>query len=37
MCACLSAGAEHKCVNCIEKGWEQNLSNVQRASRRHRR
>ena len=30
-------GAEHKCINCIENGWELNLSNVRRASRRHKR
>ncbi len=30
-------GAEHKCINCIENGWELNTKNVRRASRHHRR
>ena len=30
-------GAEHKCINCIENGWELNVENVLRASRRHKR
>lgn len=30
-------GAEHKCINCIENGWELNLVNVRRASCRHKR
>ena len=30
-------GAEHKCINCIEKGKELTVANVRRASRIHRR
>lgn len=30
-------GAEHKCINCIENGWELNTKNVRRASRHHKR
>ena len=30
-------GAEHKCINCIENGWELNPKNVRKASRQHRR
>ncbi|MDO4804878.1 MAG: DUF1385 domain-containing protein [Lachnospiraceae bacterium] len=30
-------GAEHKCINCIENGWELNVENVLKASRRHKR
>lgn len=30
-------GAEHKCINCIEKGRELTVSNVMRASRIHKR
>lgn len=30
-------GAEHKCINCIENGWELNTRNVRRASKEHRR
>jgi uncharacterized protein YqhQ len=30
-------GAEHKCINCIEKGRPLNVRNVMRSSRQHRR
>ena len=30
-------GAEHKCINCIENGWELNVENVLKSSRRHKR
>ncbi len=30
-------GAEHKCINCIENGWELNLENARKASRQHKR
>lgn len=30
-------GAEHKCINCIEKGRELNVKNVMRSSRQHKR
>lgn len=30
-------GAEHKCINCIERGRELTVDNVKRASRQHRR
>jgi uncharacterized protein YqhQ len=30
-------GAEHKCINCIEKGRPLNVKNVMRSSRQHRR
>ena len=30
-------GAEHKCINCIENGWDLTVENVMRASRRHKR
>lgn len=30
-------GAEHKCINCIEKGRELNVENVMRSSKQHRR
>lgn len=30
-------GAEHKCINCIERGRELNVGNVRRSSRQHRR
>lgn len=30
-------GAEHKCINCIENGWELNPKNVRKASKQHRR
>jgi uncharacterized protein YqhQ len=30
-------GAEHKCINCIEKGRQLNVKNVMRSSRQHRR
>lgn len=30
-------GAEHKCINCIEKGRELNVHNVMRCSRLHKR
>ena len=30
-------GAEHKCINCIEKGHNLNVHNVKRSSRYHRR
>lgn len=30
-------GAEHKCINCIERGRELNVKNVRKSSRQHRR
>lgn len=30
-------GAEHKCINCLERGMELNVSNVRKSSRLHRR
>lgn len=30
-------GAEHKCINCIENGYELNIDNVRISSRQHRR
>ncbi|MCR5719220.1 MAG: DUF1385 domain-containing protein, partial [Lachnospiraceae bacterium] len=30
-------GAEHKCINCLERGRELNLGNVKRSSRFHKR
>lgn len=30
-------GAEHKCINCIENGWELNTKNVRKASKHHKR
>ena len=30
-------GAEHKCINCVERGKKLTVSNVQRSSRLHRR
>ena len=30
-------GAEHKCINCIERGRELNVENVRKSSRQHRR
>ncbi|MBQ8189166.1 MAG: DUF1385 domain-containing protein [Lachnospiraceae bacterium] len=30
-------GAEHKCINCIERGRELNVENVKKSSRLHRR
>lgn len=30
-------GAEHKCINCIEKGRELTVENVMRSSKQHRR
>lgn len=30
-------GAEHKCINCIENGYELNVDNVRASSRQHRR
>lgn len=30
-------GAEHKCINCIENGWELNVENARKASRQHKR
>ena len=30
-------GAEHKCINCIEHGFELNLENVKASSRIHKR
>lgn len=29
-------GAEHKCVNCVEQGYELTIANVKRQSRRHK-
>lgn len=30
-------GAEHKCINCIENGWELNVKNARKASKQHKR
>ncbi len=30
-------GAEHKCINCVEKGYPLNVPNVMRSSRQHKR
>ena len=30
-------GAEHKCINCVEHGWELNVANVKKSSRYHKR
>ena len=30
-------GAEHKCINCLEKGKELNVNNIMRSSRLHKR
>lgn len=30
-------GAEHKCINCIENGWELNIDNARKASKQHKR
>lgn len=30
-------GAEHKCINCVENGWDLTVENVRKASRRHKR
>lgn len=30
-------GAEHKCINCIEHGWELNVENVRKSSKQHKR
>ncbi|MCR5293728.1 MAG: DUF1385 domain-containing protein [Lachnospiraceae bacterium] len=30
-------GAEHKCINCVENGWDLTVENVLKASRRHKR
>ncbi|MDO4622931.1 MAG: DUF1385 domain-containing protein [Eubacteriales bacterium] len=30
-------GAEHKCINCIENGWELTTANVMKSSRFHKR
>ena len=30
-------GAEHKCINCIEKGMELNVENVRKSSKEHKR
>ena len=30
-------GAEHKCINCVENGWELNVENVLKSSRQHKR
>lgn len=30
-------GAEHKCINCVENGWELNVENVMKSSRQHKR
>ena len=30
-------GAEHKCINCIEHGLEQNVENVRKSSKQHKR
>ncbi len=30
-------GAEHKCINCIENGWDLTVENVMKSSRQHRR
>ena len=30
-------GSEHKCINCIENGWDLNVQNVMKASKEHKR
>ena len=30
-------GSEHKCINCIENGWDLTVENVMRASKEHKR
>lgn len=30
-------GSEHKCINCIENGWDLNVTNVMKASKEHKR
>lgn len=30
-------GSEHKCINCIENGWDLNVVNVLKASKEHKR
>lgn len=30
-------GSEHKCINCIENGWELTVENVMKASKEHKR
>ena len=30
-------GSEHKCINCIENGWDLNVDNVLKASKEHKR
>lgn len=30
-------GSEHKCINCIENGWELSVANVMKASKEHKR
>ncbi len=30
-------GAEHKCINCIEHGWDLTVENVKKSSREHKR
>lgn len=30
-------GAEHKCINCIERGYELNVRNVMKSSKQHKR
>ena len=30
-------GAEHKCINCIENGWELTVENVRKSSKEHKR
>lgn len=30
-------GAEHKCINCIENGWELNVENIRKSSKEHKR
>lgn len=30
-------GAEHKCINCIERGYQLNVKNVKRCSKQHKR
>lgn len=30
-------GAEHKCINCLENGWELTVENVRKSSKEHKR
>ncbi|MBO6134240.1 MAG: DUF1385 domain-containing protein [Lachnospiraceae bacterium] len=30
-------GSEHKCINCIENGWDLNVENVMKSSKEHKR